>query len=128
MMFKPARWIWVVMQPHYPHEEKYVEALDTQYAHEDVSLEPDIFSVTFFDLSGIVYALPGIYAACSLVVKRFLTAEEERIVIKRSVHAEPVAEAFDQSQETMMLITNDTGRLVAFSPSSSHYGVILEVT
>jgi hypothetical protein len=67
----------------------------------------------------MVYALPVIHAACSLVEKRVLTAEKERIVIRRSVHAKPVAKAFDRSQETVMLITNDTGRLVAASPSSS---------
>jgi hypothetical protein len=101
--------------------------LDTRYADRYFSAAIDIFSITFFDLSGVVYALPGIHAACSLVESRVLTAEEERIVINRSVHAKPVAEAFDRSQATMMLIANDTGRLVAVSPSSSHYGVILEV-
>ncbi len=31
--------------------------------------------VTFFDISGLVYALPGIHAACVLVERRELTRE-----------------------------------------------------
>jgi len=53
----------------------------------------------FFDLRGIIFALHGIRTACSLAERRVLTAEEERIIGKRSVHAEPMPEAYDQHQE-----------------------------
>ncbi len=93
----------------------------------DVSAAMDVTSVTFFDLSGLVYALPGIHATCVLTEERELTAEEERILRTRPVHAEPMPGAYNQHQGIMMLVAKDTGRTVAISPASSHYGVIWEV-
>jgi len=40
---------------------------------------------------------------------------------------EPLPASYDQHQETMTLVAEDTGRMVAISPASSRYGVILEV-
>ena len=128
MAIKPARWVWVIMRPHYPSKEKDVEMVGAQRLNvEEISPARDMSSVTFFDLSGVVCALPGICAACNLVERRELTAEEERILSKRSVHAEPLPAAYDQHQKIMMLLEKDTGRVVAISPASSHYGVIWEV-
>ena len=127
MAIKPARWVWVVMRPHYPSKEE-VEMVGTQYIDTaEGSPAMDAFSVTFFDLSGVVYALPGIHAACVLVERRELTREEELILSKRSVRAEPLPASYNQHQGTMMLVAKDTGRVVAISPASSRYGVIWEV-
>jgi hypothetical protein len=75
----------------------------------------------------VVRALPGIHAACNLVERREITAEEERILSKRSVHAEPLPMTYDSHQKMMRLVEKETGRMVAISPASSHYGVIWEI-
>lgn len=127
MAIKPARWVWVVTRPHYPSEEE-VEMVGAQRLDvEEISPALDMSSVTFFDLSGVVCALPGIHAACNLVERRELTGEEERILSKRSVRAVPLPAAYDRHQKMMMLVAKDTGRMVAISPASSHYGVIWEM-
>ena len=128
MAIKPARWIWVVTRPHNPSKKNGFKIVGAQCTDAtDVSAAMDAISVTFFDLSGLVYALPGIQAACALTEGRELTAEEERILSTRPVHAEPMPGAYNQHQGIMMLVAKDTGRMVAISPASSHYGVIWEV-
>jgi hypothetical protein len=128
MAIKPARWVWVVTRPHGPSKKKGLQIAGAQCIDAtDVSAAMDAISVTFFDLSGLVYALPGIHAACALTEVRELTAEEERILSTRPVHAEPNPGACNQHQGIMMLLAKDTGRTVAVSPASSHYGVIWEV-
>jgi hypothetical protein len=128
MAIKPARWVWVVVQPHHLPKKKCIEMASMKYSDAaEVSSSMDVFSVTFFDLSGLVYALPRIHASCALVERRELTAEEKRILSKRSVHAEPMLDAYNQHQGMMILAAKETGRIVAISPASSHYGVIWEV-
>ena len=128
MAIKPARWIWVVTRPHSPFTEQGFQIVGEQCIDAtNVSAAMDAISVTFFDLSGLVYALPGIHASCTLTEVRELTAEEERILSTRPVHSEPMPGAHNQHRGIMVLVAKDTGRMVAISPASSHYGVIWEV-
>lgn len=117
----------MVTRPHGPFKEKGFQIVGEQCIDAtNVSAALDAISVTFFDLSGLVYAVSGIHAACALTETRELTAEEERILSIRPVHAEPMPRANNRDQGIMMLVAKDTERTVAISPASSNYGVVWE--